>query len=68
MAIIIWFKTYNIRNLTTLLIKKGENIVNGVTNIKVKVLFQRLHITCVIFVFIYNLKIYILGTQFNATC
>jgi hypothetical protein len=62
MAIIIWFKTYNIRNLTTLLIKKGENIVNGITDTKVTVLFQRLHITCVIFVLIYNFKICILDT------
>lgn len=62
MAIIIWFKTCNIRNLTTLLIKKGENIVNIVTDTKVKVLFQRLHITCVIFVLIYNFKICILDT------
>jgi hypothetical protein len=60
MAIIIWFKTYNIRNLTTLLIKMGENILNGVIDTKVKVFFQRLHITCVIFVLIYNFIICIL--------
>ncbi len=62
MAIIIWFKTYNIRNLTTLLIKMGENIVNGAIDTKVKVLFQILHITCVIFVLIYTFKICILDT------
>jgi hypothetical protein len=35
---------------------------------KVKVFFQRLHITCVIFMLVYNFKFYILNTQFNIAC
>jgi hypothetical protein len=34
---------------------------------KVKVLFQGLHMTHVIFVLVYNFKIYILGIRFNIT-
>ncbi len=32
---------------------------------KVKVFFQRLHITCVIFMLVYNFKFCVLDTQFN---
>jgi hypothetical protein len=34
----------------------------------VKVFFQELHMTCVIFVLVYNLKFCILNTHFNTTC
>jgi len=45
-----------------------ENMVKGVRGAKVKVLFQRLHITCVIkFVLIYNFKFYVLGTLLKIT-
>jgi hypothetical protein len=47
---------------------KGENTVKGAMGAKVKVLFQGLHVTCVIFMLVYNLKFYILDTQFNTTC
>jgi len=43
----------------------GENMVKRA---KVKVLFQELYMTRVIFVFVYNLKLYILDTQFNIAC
>jgi len=43
-----------------------ENMVKGVKGTKVKVLFQRLHMTCVIkFVLFYNFKMFISGTPFN---
>jgi hypothetical protein len=35
---------------------------------KVKVIFQGLHMTHVIYVLVYNLKVYILDTEFNITC
>jgi hypothetical protein len=41
---------------------KGENMVKGAKGAKVKVLFQRLHMTRVIFVLVYNLKFCILNT------
>jgi hypothetical protein len=42
-------------------------MVKGVRGTNVKVLFQGLHMTSVIFVLVYNLKICILGTPFNTT-
>jgi hypothetical protein len=33
---------------------RGENTVKGAKGAKVKVLFQKLHLTCVIFVLVYN--------------
>jgi hypothetical protein len=35
----------------------GENMIKEARGTKMKVFFQRLHIICVIFVLIYNLKI-----------
>jgi hypothetical protein len=35
---------------------------------KVKKNFQGLHMTHVIYVLVYNLKFYILDTEFNITC
>jgi hypothetical protein len=46
----------------------GENIVKITKCVKVKVFFQRLHMTCVIFVLVYNLKFYILDIHFNIAC
>jgi hypothetical protein len=43
----------------------GENMVKGVRDAKVKVFFQGLHMTHVIFVLVYNFKFYILGTPFS---
>jgi hypothetical protein len=43
----------------------GEIMVKGTRGAKVKVLFQELHMTCVIYVLVYNLKFYILDTPFN---
>ncbi len=43
----------------------GENIVKRTKGAKVKVFFQRLHMTCVIFVLVYNLKVWILDINFN---
>jgi hypothetical protein len=40
----------------------------GTTGAKVKVIFQGLHMTCVIFVLVYIFKFYILDTQFNIVC
>jgi hypothetical protein len=40
--------------------KVGENVVKGARSAKVKVLFQGLHITHIIFMLVYNLKFYIL--------
>ncbi len=45
--------------------QKGEITVKGPKCTKVKVLFQGLHMTCVIFVLVYNLKFYNLETPFN---
>jgi hypothetical protein len=39
----------------------GENIINGVMGAKVKKKFQRLHMTCIIFVLVYNFKFCILN-------
>lgn len=46
----------------------GENMVKGAKNAKVKVIFQGLHMTCVIIVVIYTLNFYIIDTQFNIAC
>jgi hypothetical protein len=35
----------------------GENMIKGTKGDKVKVLFQGLHMTCVIFVLVYNLNL-----------
>jgi hypothetical protein len=45
----------------------GENIVKGTKGAKVKVFFQRLYISRVIFVLVYNLNFFISSTQFNIT-
>jgi hypothetical protein len=42
----------------------GENMVKGAKDAKVKVLFEGLHMTCVIFVLVYNFEFCILGTPF----
>jgi hypothetical protein len=47
------------------LLLEGENKIKRIRGVKVKVIFQGLHITHVIFVLVYNLKICILGTPFN---
>jgi len=38
----------------------GQNMVKKIIDAKVKVLFQELHMTCVIFVLVYNFKFCIL--------
>jgi hypothetical protein len=43
----------------------GENMVDKAKGAKVKVLFQGLHMTHVVFVLVYNFKLYILGSTFN---
>jgi len=43
----------------------GETTVKGAKDAQIKVLFQGLHMTCLIFVLIYNFKFGILGTPFN---
>jgi hypothetical protein len=43
---------------------EGENIVKRAKGTKVKVFFQGLHITHVIFVFVYNLEICISNNSF----
>jgi len=43
----------------------GENMVEIARSTKVKVLFQGLHMTHVVFVLVYNFKFYILGSPFN---
>jgi hypothetical protein len=45
----------------------GEIMIKGAKGTKVKVLFQGLHMTRVIFVLVYNFKLYILDTPFNIT-
>jgi hypothetical protein len=45
----------------------GEVIVKGAGVTKVKVFFQGLHMTCVIFALVYNLKFCVLDTPFNTT-
>jgi len=42
-------------------------MVKGAKGAKVKVIFQGLHMTCVIFMLVYNLKFCISGTPFNIT-
>jgi hypothetical protein len=51
--------------LTFLKYLLGENMVKGARGAKVIVLFQRLHMTRVILVLVYNLKICISNTPFN---
>jgi hypothetical protein len=43
----------------------GEITVKGATGAKVKIFFQGLHMTCVIFALVYNLQFCILDAQFN---
>ncbi len=43
--------------------QNGENMVKGTKGAKVEVIFQGLHITCVIFVLVYNLKLCISNTH-----
>jgi len=45
----------------------GEKTIKGAKGNKVKVLFQGLHVTCVIFVLVYNFKIYILSIFVDIT-
>ncbi len=45
----------------------GENTIKGAKGAKVKVLFQGLHMTHVIFVLVHNFKICISSTPFNIT-
>jgi hypothetical protein len=45
----------------------GEIMIKGAKGAKVKVLFQGLHMTRVIFMLVYNLKFCILDTPFNNT-
>jgi hypothetical protein len=46
----------------------GENTIKGSKGTKVKIIFQWLYMTHVIFVLVYNLKFCILDTQFNIAC
>jgi hypothetical protein len=39
----------------------SENTIIGANGTKVKVLFQALHMTCVIFALVYNLKVFYFG-------
>jgi hypothetical protein len=43
----------------------GENIVKGAGGVKIKIHFQGLHMTHVVFMLVYKLKFCILGTPFN---
>jgi hypothetical protein len=52
----------NIRLFTQ---QMGENTVKEARGTKVKVLFQGLHMTCVIYVLVYNFIICILTTVIN---
>jgi hypothetical protein len=45
-----------------------ENTIKGTKGTKVKVIFQGLHMTHVIFMLVYNSKNCILNTQFNTMC
>jgi hypothetical protein len=45
----------------------GEITVKGARGAKVKVFFQGLYMTCVIFVLVYNFKFCILDIPFNIT-
>jgi hypothetical protein len=45
----------------------GENTIKKAKGNKVKVLFQGLQMTCVIFVLVYNFIFYILSTFVNIT-
>jgi hypothetical protein len=51
----------------SVLVKMGEITIKGARGAKVKVLFQGLHMTCVIHALIYNLKFYILDNPFSTT-
>ncbi len=44
---------------------QGENMVIGAKGAKVKIIFQGLHMTRVIFMLVYNFKFCILNTLFN---
>jgi hypothetical protein len=44
---------------------QSENMVKGAKRAKVKILFQGLHMTFVVFVSVYNFKICISDTLFN---
>ncbi len=46
--------------------QKGESIVKRASGTNVKVFFQRLHMTHVYFVLVYNFDLYILNTQLSA--
>jgi hypothetical protein len=46
----------------------GENMVKRTKGAKVKIIFQRLHMTHVIFMLVYDLLFNILDTQFNTAC
>jgi hypothetical protein len=43
-------------------------MVKGARDVKVKIIFQGLHMKRVIFVFVYILKFCILNIQFNIAC
>jgi len=43
----------------------GENTIEGARGAKIKIHFQRLHMTYVVFVLVYKIKFSILGTPFN---
>jgi hypothetical protein len=47
---------------------QGENMVKGAKGAKIKVIFQGLHMTHVVFVLVYNFKICILNAPFDTTC
>jgi hypothetical protein len=42
---------------------KGANTIKGTKGVKVKVLFQGLHVTCGIHVLVYYLKVFSFHTQ-----
>jgi len=58
---------YKIQHKIIFNILEGENMVNGAKGAKVKVIFQGLHMTRVIFVLVYNFYFFILGISFNTT-
>jgi hypothetical protein len=62
-----WTKFFWKRTPTTLLGRGGEIMVKGARGAKVKVLFQKLHMSCVISALVHNLKFCISYTLFNTT-
>jgi hypothetical protein len=48
------FKKFFLNNIKNKVVQLGENMVKRAKGAKVKVLFLGLHMTCVIFVLIYN--------------